>query len=71
MNHFHSGQRHDMDQGPFSLLTGGLGLTLMGSLQPVEFHKVSLMTDHLEFKNTGHHLTCFTKAGRAWHATLS
>ncbi len=38
-NHLGSGQRRDTDQGPFSPLTGGLDLTLMGSLQPVEFHK--------------------------------
>ena len=28
------------------------------------------MTDHLKFKNTGQHLTCFTKAEWAWHATI-
>ena len=35
------------DQGPFSLLTGGL----------------YLMRDYLKFKNTDQHWACFTKAG--------
>ncbi len=53
-NHLGSGQQRDTDQGPFSLLTGGL----------------YLMTDYLKFKNTDQHWTCFTKAGWARHATI-
>ncbi len=52
-----SGQRLDTDQGPFSPSPDGLGLTLMGSLQPAEFHNGSTgfntLTDHLKIKNTG------------------
>ncbi len=40
-NRLGSGQRRDTDQGPCSPSTGGLKLTLMGSLQPAEFLKGS------------------------------
>ena len=45
-NRLGSGQRRDTDQGPFSPSADGLDLTLMGSIQRVEF---LIMTDHLKF----------------------
>ncbi len=66
-NRLGSRQRRDMDQGPFSPSTSELDLTLSACAKHNAYvkypHKAYTMTDDLKFKNTGQHLTCFTKAG--------